>query len=57
MRLIGPPEELQSPLKVKGYYNSEDKKKKKELLKPDKVDILYIPFVIQMLSSTHGNKI
>lgn len=56
MRLIGPPEELQSPMKVKGYYNSEDKKKR-ELLKSDKVDILYIPFVIQMLSSTHGNKI
>lgn len=55
MKLIGPPEELQSPMKVKGYYNSEDKKK--ELLKSDKVDILYIPFVIQMLSSMHGNKI
>lgn len=37
MRLIGPSKELQTPVKVKGYYNSEDKK-------DDKVDIQYIPF-------------
>jgi len=35
-------------MKGKGYYNSKD----------NKVDIQYIPFVIQMLScSMHGNRI